>query len=44
MDAPEHTRNRRLLTAKFTVRWMRPLGQRVEEIAAEPLEFPGRCA
>src|ERR1700754_32690 len=37
MDAPEHTRYRRLLAGKFTVRRMRLLADRVEEIAAEQL-------
>ncbi|MEU7282938.1 cytochrome P450 [Streptomyces sp. NPDC045431] len=38
MDAPEHTRFRRLLTGKFTVRRMRLLTERVEEITAEQLD------
>ncbi|MFF6776965.1 cytochrome P450 [Streptomyces sp. NPDC012637] len=38
MDAPEHTRFRRLLTGKFTVRRMRELTERVREITAEQLD------
>ncbi|MFF7457198.1 cytochrome P450 [Kitasatospora sp. NPDC008115] len=38
MDAPEHTRFRRLLAGRFTVRRMRLLTDRVEEITAERLE------
>ncbi|WHT23138.1 cytochrome P450 [Crossiella sp. CA-258035] len=38
MDAPEHTRYRRLLTGKFTVRRMHLLTQRVEQLAAEHLD------
>ncbi|WP_033290158.1 cytochrome P450 [Amycolatopsis jejuensis] len=38
MDAPEHTRYRKLLTGKFTVRRMRLLTERVEQIAAEYLD------
>ncbi|MDT9682753.1 cytochrome P450 [Streptomyces sp. TRM76323] len=38
MDAPEHTRFRRLLTGKFTVRRMRRLSERVTEITAEHLD------
>ncbi|MCP3805148.1 cytochrome P450 [Allokutzneria sp. A3M-2-11 16] len=38
MDAPEHTRYRRLLTGKFTVRRMRVLSEMVERIAAEHLD------
>ncbi|MFF8831899.1 cytochrome P450 [Streptomyces sp. NPDC015131] len=38
MDAPEHTRFRRLLAGKFTVRRMRRLTARVEEITAEHLD------
>ncbi|MFI0215435.1 cytochrome P450 [Streptomyces lydicus] len=38
MDAPEHTRYRRLLMGKFTVRRMRQLTERVEEITAEHLD------
>ncbi|MFI8962293.1 cytochrome P450 [Streptomyces sp. NPDC053493] len=38
MDAPEHTRFRRLLMGKFTVRRMRQLSDRVEEITAEHLD------
>ncbi|MFG3117127.1 cytochrome P450 [Streptomyces sp. NPDC048197] len=38
IDAPEHTRYRRLLMGKFTVRRMRELTARVEEITAEHLD------
>ncbi|WP_414715122.1 cytochrome P450 [Stackebrandtia sp.] len=38
MDPPEHTRYRSLLTGQFTVRRMRLLTERVEEITAERLE------
>ncbi|MCB5179768.1 cytochrome P450 [Streptomyces antimicrobicus] len=38
MDAPEHTRFRRLLMGRFTVRRMRLLTERVEEITAEHLD------
>ncbi|MFJ8647778.1 cytochrome P450 [Streptomyces sp. NPDC093546] len=38
MDAPEHTRFRRLLMGKFTVRRMRLLTERVQEITAEHLD------
>ncbi|MEU7745594.1 cytochrome P450 [Nonomuraea sp. NPDC049158] len=38
MDPPEHTRYRSLLTAKFTVRRMRLLTERVEQITAELLD------
>ncbi|UBU09468.1 cytochrome P450 [Nonomuraea gerenzanensis] len=37
MDAPEHTRYRRLLTGKFTVRRMRLLSERVSLITEEHL-------
>ncbi|ONI85278.1 cytochrome [Actinosynnema sp. ALI-1.44] len=37
LDAPEHTRYRRLLTGQFTVRRMRQLTDRVEQIVAENL-------
>ncbi|MFG1690056.1 cytochrome P450 [Nonomuraea sp. NPDC049269] len=37
-DPPEHTRYRRLLTGQFTVRRMRLLEPRIEEIAAEHLD------
>lgn len=37
-DPPEHTRYRRLLTGKFTVRRMRQLTERVEQITAEHLD------
>ncbi|WP_329625033.1 cytochrome P450 [Streptomyces sp. NBC_01255] len=38
MDAPEHTRLRRILTGKFTVRRMRQLSDRVAEITTEHLD------
>ncbi len=38
MDRPEHTRFRQLLTGKFTVRRMRLLTERVEEVTAECLD------
>ncbi|UNO38608.1 cytochrome P450 [Streptomyces sp. MST-110588] len=38
MDAPEHTRYRRLLMGKFTVRRMRLLTERVGQITAEHLD------
>ncbi|MEU9117800.1 cytochrome P450 [Streptomyces sp. NPDC048483] len=38
IDAPEHTRYRRLLMGKFTVRRMRELTARVEEITTEHLD------
>ncbi|MGK5627240.1 cytochrome P450 [Streptomyces sp. URMC 123] len=38
MDAPGHTRLRRLLMGRFTVRRMRELTERVTEITAEHLE------
>ncbi|RSS56812.1 cytochrome P450 [Streptomyces sp. WAC01280] len=38
MDAPEHTRLRRILTGKFTVRRMRLLSDRVAEITAAHLD------
>ncbi|MFJ8696730.1 cytochrome P450 [Streptomyces roseolilacinus] len=38
MDAPEHTRLRRLLMGRFTVRRMRELTDRVREITAEHLD------
>ncbi|MFB6889046.1 cytochrome P450 [Kitasatospora sp. NPDC056327] len=38
MDAPEHTRYRRLLAGRFTVRRMRLLTERVEEVTAECLD------
>ncbi|WP_219538605.1 cytochrome P450 [Nonomuraea guangzhouensis] len=37
-DPPEHTRYRRLLTGQFTVRRMRLLEPRIEQIAAEHLD------
>ena len=38
IDQPEHTRYRKLLTGKFTVRRMRLLTERVEQITAEHLD------
>ncbi|KOT80208.1 cytochrome P450 [Streptomyces rimosus subsp. pseudoverticillatus] len=38
LDAPEHTRYRRLLTGKFTVRRMRQLSERVEQFTHECLD------
>ncbi|MCQ4082046.1 cytochrome P450 [Streptomyces sp. RB6PN25] len=38
MDPPEHTRYRRMLTRYFTVRRMRALAPRVEQIVAEHLD------
>ena len=38
IDAPEHTRFRKLLAGKFTVRRMRQLTERVEQITAEHLD------
>ncbi|QES48297.1 cytochrome P450 [Streptomyces venezuelae] len=38
MDAPEHTRYRRLLAGKFTTRRMRLLTERVEQVTAERLD------
>jgi cytochrome P450 len=38
MDAPDHTRYRSLLIGKFTVRRMRQLTERIEEITAEHLD------
>ncbi|MFI6375039.1 cytochrome P450 [Streptomyces sp. NPDC050546] len=38
LDAPEHTRYRRLLTGKFTVRRMRRLTERVERFTTECLD------
>ncbi|MET0135254.1 MAG: cytochrome P450 [Kibdelosporangium sp.] len=38
MDQPEHTRFRKLLTGKFTVRRMRQLTERVEQVTAEHLD------
>lgn len=38
IDAPEHTRYRRLLTGKFTVRRMRQLTDRVEQFTTECLD------
>lgn len=41
IDAPEHTRYRRLLTGRFTVRRMRQLTERVEQITSEHLDAMG---
>ncbi|MEU6716792.1 cytochrome P450 [Nonomuraea sp. NPDC046802] len=38
LDAPEHTRYRRLITGQFTVRRMRELEPRIEEITAGRLD------
>jgi cytochrome P450 len=38
IDPPEHTRYRRLLTGKFTVRRMRQLTERVEQVTAAHLD------
>lgn len=38
IDAPEHTRYRKLLTGKFTVRRMQQLADRVEEVTSEHLD------
>ncbi|EME53078.1 cytochrome P450 [Amycolatopsis decaplanina] len=38
MDDPEHGRYRRMLTGKFTVRRMRMLTERVEQVTAEHLD------
>jgi cytochrome P450 len=38
MDPPEHTRYRKLLTGQFTVRRMRLLAARIEEIVTERLD------
>lgn len=38
MDAPEHTHYRRLLIGQFTVRRMRQLTERIEQIAEEHLD------
>ncbi|GAA3430457.1 cytochrome P450 [Kutzneria kofuensis] len=38
LDAPEHTRYRKLLAGKFTVRRMRQLSERVAEVTAEHLD------
>lgn len=43
MDAPEHTRFRRLLTGKFTVRRMRQLTPKVEQYVAEQLDEMDRA-
>ncbi|GAA3250456.1 cytochrome P450 [Nonomuraea helvata] len=38
MDPPDHTRYRRLLTGEFTVRRMRVLAERIQEITTERLD------
>ncbi|WP_227980048.1 cytochrome P450 [Nocardia spumae] len=38
IDAPEHTRYRKLLAGKFTARRMRQLGERIERITADHLD------
>nr|AXL05549.1 cytochrome P450 [uncultured bacterium] len=38
MDPPEHTRYRKLLTGQFTVRRIRLLGERIEEIVTAQLD------
>ncbi|MGP4096395.1 cytochrome P450 [Nonomuraea sp. KM90] len=38
MDPPEHTRYRQLLTGQFTVRRMRRLTERIEQVTAERLD------
>ncbi|SEP53912.1 cytochrome P450 [Amycolatopsis saalfeldensis] len=38
MDPPEHTRYRRMLTAQFTLRRMRALEPRIEQIVADRLD------
>jgi cytochrome P450 len=38
VDAPQHTRYRRLVAGKFTVRRMRQLTDRIEQITAEALD------
>ncbi|MDT8909748.1 cytochrome P450 [Amycolatopsis sp. PS_44_ISF1] len=38
MDPPEHTRYRKLLTGQFTVRRIRELGARIEQIVADRLD------
>jgi cytochrome P450 len=42
VDPPHHTRYRRLLAGKFTVRRMRQLNDRIEEITAEALNAMDR--
>jgi cytochrome P450 len=42
MDPPEHTRYRRMLTRYFTVRRMRELAPRIEEIVSEHLDVMER--
>ncbi|KAB8194523.1 cytochrome P450 [Nonomuraea phyllanthi] len=42
MDPPEHTRYRHLLTGEFTVRRMRRLSERIEEITEERLDLMER--
>ncbi|MEU1983164.1 cytochrome P450 [Nocardia sp. NPDC019395] len=43
LDAPEHTRYRKLLTGAFTVRRMRQLGERVTQISSEYLDAMERA-
>ncbi|MEV6278065.1 cytochrome P450 [Nocardia sp. NPDC051832] len=43
IDAPEHARFRKLLASKFTVRRMRLLTERVEQLAAEHLDAMERA-
>jgi cytochrome P450 len=42
VDAPHHTRYRRLLAGKFTVRRMRQLTERIDQITADTLEAMDR--
>jgi len=44
MDPPEHTRYRRMLTGYFTVRRMRELAPRIEQIVSEHLDAMERDA
>jgi cytochrome P450 len=44
MDPPEHTRYRRMLTGYFTVRRMRELAPRIEQIVSEHLDAMERGA
>ncbi|NKY87682.1 cytochrome P450 [Nocardia veterana] len=43
IDAPEHTRYRRLLAGKFTARRMRLLTEGIERITADRLDAIARC-
>lgn len=43
MDAPEHTRYRKLLAGKFTARRMRQLSERIERVTADHLDAMARC-